>query len=180
MTGVPNAPPPQAVWHYHLAGRQNSPVTQEQLMAMLHAGELPPEVRVWREGMDGWVFPAQVPSLQAEGAPLPRKVIPARVRNAPYNCVAMFVALPVGILALMLWGGDSGSARWMTVALATALGIVASVAAVFGLLYLPLRWPEIMKASRVPRAMGLIGGFGLIAWLILMIVLVAGKAAGWF
>lgn len=41
-------------WFYEKNGRQEGPVSEEQLRAQIGSNELSPTNLVWREGMDGW------------------------------------------------------------------------------------------------------------------------------
>lgn len=41
-------------WYYMDGGRKNGPIDASQLVSMLTSGELPPDTRVWKKGMDKW------------------------------------------------------------------------------------------------------------------------------
>ena len=52
------------------------------------------------------------------------------------------------------------------------IGFIAGACAIFAAVYLPVRWKTVMKLPRTVKTLGLIGGFGLIALVLLGVLLV--------
>ncbi len=51
-------------WFYIVKGRRKGPVLAEDLVSLLVDGELPPDVRCWRPGLNGWVAANRFPELR--------------------------------------------------------------------------------------------------------------------
>jgi hypothetical protein len=65
-----------AQWHYGSSAGQHGPVEENELRAMIAAGNLGPETLVWRDGMRDWQPLGRVPELGAnspysQGPPVP-------------------------------------------------------------------------------------------------------------
>ncbi len=89
-------------WWYEAAGRQAGPVTQADLLALLRAGRLRPDARVWRAGMSGWQAAGTVPELVAAASPSPRDLpasdtLPAGMEPVPTGAVIGLGILTLGI-----------------------------------------------------------------------------------
>ncbi|HET6429484.1 MAG TPA: DUF4339 domain-containing protein [Phycisphaerae bacterium] len=179
---LPGQAASETAWYYTFNGQRMGPIAQGQLAGMLAGGQVGPDTPVWRQGMPQWLPAWQVEELKQFGSPAPPPMtspIPAsppqdrKVKNAKQNCIAMFVIF-VALAVLMVWalavrlGAPSGSAP-AAVGMG-CIGWAAPFAAVFAAIYLPLRWRVIMQLSPAVRTLGLIGGFGLIAVMLLGLV----------
>ncbi len=175
-----NAEPPQAEWYYAADGRQVGPVSQEQLTAWLKAGQISPHMPLWREGMPQWLPASQIEQLKgvAGGPPPLTSPVPGvtpeekKVKNAKHNCITMFVVFALFSLlfvasALSRLGAIGAGASYGGMG---CMGCAALAGGIFAAIYLPLRWRIIMQLPNPYRALGLIGGFGLIASLLLVMV----------
>ncbi|NIP95862.1 MAG: DUF4339 domain-containing protein, partial [Akkermansiaceae bacterium] len=56
------------MWYYAKDGKQEGPVSQDELQVMLQEQRLAPGVMVWREGMEDWQQAGEVPELTS-GSP---------------------------------------------------------------------------------------------------------------
>ncbi|MFB3890618.1 MAG: DUF4339 domain-containing protein [Phycisphaerae bacterium] len=169
-------PPPggqQAKWFYSIDNKEYGPVSAEQMQAMMRAGQAPPNTMVWRDGFTDWIPAATASELTGGPPPLPSGPTPLerlKVRNAKQNCVTLFavflvalVLLLASLLEIMIGPGSPisfGCATWL------ALG-----GGVFATIYLPLRWQTLKALAGPYKAMGMIGGLGLV--LVLVIVVAA-------
>ena len=54
------------MWYFAEGEQQQGPVSQQDLINLIHAGKLKPETLVWQEGMESWQPLQDVPQLQAE------------------------------------------------------------------------------------------------------------------
>jgi type II secretory pathway pseudopilin PulG len=75
-------------WYHGESGRQEGPLTSDELKTLLASGRLGPATLVWREGMGDWLPVSQVPELApASGAaplpPMPAPPMPAAPAAAP-------------------------------------------------------------------------------------------------
>ncbi|MHC4718084.1 MAG: hypothetical protein ACYS5V_14015 [Planctomycetota bacterium] len=98
-----------------------------------------------------------------------------KVRNAKQNCIAMFVIFALGALGT-LSVFVAALARPDVAAASAAGGCMlwaSPIAALFAAIYLPLRWRVIMSLPAGYRRLGLIGGFGLIGMMLLVITVAA-------
>ncbi|NQU75385.1 MAG: hypothetical protein HQ546_03590, partial [Planctomycetes bacterium] len=92
------------------------------------------------------------------------------------NCIAMFVVFVVAVLFLTplvvaVFGARlAGSGPAVTTVNFSCASLLIIPCGVFAAIYLPLRWQAIMQLPAVPRALGLIGFFGLIGLLTAMLV----------
>jgi len=162
----PNAPE----WMYMANGQQVGPVSKPQLEAMVTAGQLGIDTPVWRNGMAAW---APIGSLSDPNyrPPADRR----KFKNATQNCIAMFAIGAIGMVGMI--AGLLAELR--DEPRQAGLSIVGIIAGVFAAIYLPLRWKLIMQQSPTVRTLGLIGGFLLIAVLIVSALsLVLWLAAG--
>ncbi len=93
------------------------------------------------------------------------------VRNAKQNAIAMFVLFCLGVLGtgapvvMILLDSDFG---WLT---CLSWAIIAG--GVFAAIYVPVRWKVLRALSPGYRKLGMIGGIGLIALLVLNILSLA-------
>jgi len=72
ISTVMNADP---IWFYEQQGERRGPVTREDLLARLAAGEITPATLVWREGLKGWIPLSSselAPTAATEKNPPPR------------------------------------------------------------------------------------------------------------
>jgi predicted Zn finger-like uncharacterized protein len=79
-------PPPTAVreWFVAINGDQTGPATRTEAARRVSEAKTEDEVYVWKEGLDGWKPPHEVPPIQQElNALLKRSNPPARVPGAP-------------------------------------------------------------------------------------------------
>jgi hypothetical protein len=169
-----------AQWYYGQVGEQLGPVSGQELNAKLRNKEVAPTVLVWREGMPQWAPVTSVPAL-IQGVKLyswqiadpevhrQRKI----VSNAKQNSVAMFVVFLLFLMTLMAQvtiamsgkkAGDGG-----------CIGTAGILGGIYAVIYLPLRWRTIWQLPSSFRVMGLIGGFGLIALLALLVAVIAAS-----
>ena len=191
-TQRPAVPPAQeAMWYYAFNARRMGPVTQGQLAAMLAGGQLSSHTPVWRQGMADWLPASRVEALRAASVPTPPPLtspVPRatpddkKIKNARQNCIVMFVIfaalvlLTVTAVATRL-ANQQGPGHM--VPMFGCVGWTAPLAAIFAAIYLPLRWRVIMQLSPPIRALGVIGGFGLIAMTLLGVAgLLLGLAGG--
>jgi uncharacterized RDD family membrane protein YckC len=63
------------MWYFAEGEQQQGPVSQQDLINLIHAGKLKPETLVWQEGMESWQPLQDVPQLQAE-LPTPLRDLP--------------------------------------------------------------------------------------------------------
>jgi len=71
-------------WHYNRAGKQNGPVSEDQLKQLAASGKLQPSDMIWREGMDQWDQANTVPDLfPAESQAAPPPLPPAARSDGP-------------------------------------------------------------------------------------------------
>jgi hypothetical protein len=98
------------------------------------------------------------------------------IRNAKQNCIAMFVifallvVVSIVMIAAVLTRGQSGVTATSASPESSRFGCIGTAAiagGIFALIYLPFRWRIIKELSPTVKALGLIGGFGLIAFLLL-------------
>lgn len=144
-------------WYCLAGGQQIGPISLAQVRDIVGTD---PVAMVWRPGLDQWVLAQSLPELGGDGSipPIPIIMTPWRpdpkVRNAKQNCIAMFVVFCAG----------------------SAYPPLLLAAGLFAAFYLPLRWKVIRSLPTTFRVLGLIGGFGLLGFLTLGIVVVA---LGW-
>jgi uncharacterized RDD family membrane protein YckC len=69
-------------WFYAVGGRQQGPVSTEQLMALLASGQLSPGDLVWTEGMPEWLPAASVPESLVDTPSKPVNVTAAQTDQA--------------------------------------------------------------------------------------------------
>lgn len=171
-------------WHYIVNGQKQGPVDHNVLLRLIADGHVTHATLLWREGMPDWQ-PASAAlgiSTGAGMAPMPPETLALEqkqktAKNARQNCIVMFVLLlgMVLLFLIMIVAEASGVAtRDVTISgvftsLLPCLGLASGV---FAAIYVPLRWRQIKDLPRNIRLLGLIGGFGLIA--ILVICLAAG------
>jgi len=100
-----------------------------------------------------------------------------RQRAARQNCITMFVlfliGLPLAISEAAAAGRDAGGR-------VVCMGLFLLAGGVFSVFYLPFRWGTIMRLSAPFKVLGLIGGFGLIAILGLMLIRMLAGIGGPF
>lgn len=99
--------------------------------------------------------------------------------NAAKNCKAMFVVFVIMAAWLCVvavttalgrgpWQG-SGGLR-MLQSLSNCMAVIGLACGLFAAIYLPLRWRVIKALPRRARTLGLVGGFGLMAALLLSLI----------
>lgn len=190
-------------WHYvDATGQPAGPVTREELQGQLLDGRLRLDAAVWTEGMAQWAPAAQVPGLVPAGlAPVPPP-LPAGIPRAPtlayaakgvrqqakalsharQNCVVMFVLLIVFVLGMVVMVAAAAIGGPLSLGVASLLGCflwMVPIAGVFAAIYLPVRWQLLKEIESGYRTLGLIGGIGLIAILVLgLLGLLAGAMMG--
>ena len=78
--GAAAAPPPlpaAAAWYVAVGGQTRGPMTPEQLMQAIAAGQITGGSQVWTAGMAGWTVASQVPQLASAFGALPPPAPPA-------------------------------------------------------------------------------------------------------
>lgn len=74
----------EPIWYYALGDKDQGPVSEPQLKALLHSGEIKPSDLVWKEGMPDWIPATQVPDLIPKGdSPVAGPVPRTRPRRSP-------------------------------------------------------------------------------------------------
>lgn len=80
------------LWYFAENGARRGPVPTPELMAMVRAGRLAPQDRVWNESLANWTPLGQVPELAAllpggaaEAGPQPPLAAPAAAAAAPFG-----------------------------------------------------------------------------------------------
>ncbi|MCP4815500.1 MAG: DUF4339 domain-containing protein [Planctomycetaceae bacterium] len=64
--GYAVAPPQESSdWYYDLNGDPTGPVTFAVMQQMVASGQIPPQCRVWKEGMDDWAPAETIPGVAA-------------------------------------------------------------------------------------------------------------------
>ena len=66
---VPKTPSPNE-WYYTSGDEQKGPTSSTNIVAMIKAGALATQDRVWREGLDNWVSVSDVPEFSAAIGPV--------------------------------------------------------------------------------------------------------------
>jgi Domain of unknown function (DUF4190)/GYF domain 2 len=59
-------------WHYAVGDKESGPVPEEQILALLHAGELHPDDLVWTDTMEDWAPAGTVFDMPAQ-EPIPEE-----------------------------------------------------------------------------------------------------------
>lgn len=131
-----------AAWHYEQNGQQHGPVTDERLKELAASGEISPDNRVWKQGMEQWEragaikglfpkdsktatmpppMPPPVPETTQDETSYPQKarmVITSWLQafSARFSLVrvAMLLAscLAIVLLGWMLWVGGASIYHW--------------------------------------------------------------------
>jgi hypothetical protein len=57
-------------WYYTFGDEQKGPTSSTNIVAMIKAGTLAAQDRVWREGLDNWVSVSDVPEFSAASGPV--------------------------------------------------------------------------------------------------------------
>lgn len=193
---------PASAWFYAVNNQRFGPLAQDHLVSLLTSGQVPCTALVWREGMANWLPASAVPELLAGMTPPP--VLPpsftaaqaapvdkrqARIiKNAKQNCIAMFVlfclqasAMVTSLIINVASAPLMRSARSNQGDSTFVFAGCWSIAAIFAVFYVPIRWRVILALPKTYRTLGLIGGLGLIGLLVLGLfaLLVASlKSAG--
>jgi membrane protease subunit (stomatin/prohibitin family) len=76
-TIAPPPPPMAAAWYVAAAGQTRGPLTAEQLMQAIAAGQVTAASQVWTAGMTGWTTAGQVPQLVGAFGAVPPPPPPA-------------------------------------------------------------------------------------------------------
>lgn len=71
-------------WFYVQDGKRHGPVDRERLLEMLFGSLVPKDIRVWRQGLEGWTSAEGVPEIACE---LPPPVPPPPLPVAPRDPV---------------------------------------------------------------------------------------------
>lgn len=178
---------PSSDWFYAVNDQRFGPLAQDHLMSLLAGGQVPLTALVWREGMANWLPASAVPELQ-DGMtpppvfPPPFTATPAMpvdkrqariIKNAKQNCIVMFILFCLQVtttLSTIILGfastpqmrtyGRSGGGVFLSAS-------CWSIAAIFALFYVPIRWKVILALPKTYKVLGLIGGLGLIGLLAL-------------
>jgi type IV pilus assembly protein PilA len=113
-------------WFYVENDEQRGPVSLAELRALL--GSLPPDTRVWREGMPSWLSASLVPELSRGGRPLPPPLHPPRPPGPAYG--AEYDGYnPLEILRLAFkWGGTFDRGQF-------AIAYFGGIALFYGLIF---------------------------------------------
>lgn len=163
----------QAQWYYEQAGQPIGPVSGEDLCRKVVCKAVPVTTLVWRAGMATWVPAGTIPAL-TQGVALSPSFIADRtvrsrmriIKNARKNAIAMFgvlilwAAFMVFDVVVMFMSGSR--LTW-----GVCFEFPGQLSGWFAAIYLPLRWQVLRNLPRPFGILGLIGGIGLVALLLM-------------
>ncbi len=172
-------------WYVLIDGKQIGPITWEQLVGLARSGQLQRRHLLWRDGMIDWGEAHATPRL-FEGAPPPQvapglhgsppslvqPLDPDAMSAAKTLCMVQFVGflVAIGLVFVMAVETISSGRAPEQGRLASCASCSILVGGLFSLICLPLRWRHIMLLPVAYIALGLIGGFGMIAFLALAVL----------
>ncbi len=91
----------EAAWYYAVAGQQFGPVSAAELRSLLMSGELGPDDRVWRDGLEAWAAVQDVPELRSRSASASGTDRPGRRRRSAMAMTAMYLAIAPWLLDIL-------------------------------------------------------------------------------
>lgn len=164
----------QEQWYYNLNGWTHGPIDRPGLRVVLQNNP-GASLHVWRQGMTQWVAVGVLQDLLWPDMPPPPPPVPMemlrRQKQLNTNVWTMLICFVIlAVLSLFTYGQGFGQ-RIFT----NFLCWVAVPAAIFSVIYLPLRWRDIRLLPEKQRYMALVGGLGNILISLMLLYLAATK-----
>lgn len=166
---IPIEPLKDEGWFFIINDKRVLHIRTHEIEHHIRMGNIHTQMLAHSDSMTDPVPAGEIPAL-ATLTPfgIPDKAEQTKIKNAVQNSIALFIFLILAILGAVVDMSKS--------CLSSAIGI----AAVYALIYVPLRFKIISRLPRLYKWLGLIGGLGLILLLLLgfigLAVIGTGKA----